>query len=369
MNVLMFSTDSKVFSENSSVFNRMKEYGGLVEELHVLVFTRDKTQKKKQISDRVYLYPVFFRGFVTAYFNGRKVAKSLQKNFDLVTSQDPFEIGLIAKSVAKSIGSKLQLQIHTDLFSPYFSNESIKNKIRIFLAKLNIPHADSIRVVSKRIKNDLHNLLQVPYGKVTVLPIFTEVKNSSEKNSYLNNKYPDFQKYILVVSRLEREKNVELAIRAMKNIVPRFPKTALVIVGDGSLRKPYEQLVSELGLSGNIIFEGWRENVSDYFGSANIFVHTSNYDGYGMTLIEAASAGCPIVTTNVGLVGDILGTEDVAIVGLGDVKGVVSAVERIIKVPEIGALLARNAKQKVLLLPSKEEYLRKYKESWEICVS
>lgn len=368
MKVLMLSTDSKVFEEHSQVLARMKEYGELVDSLHILVFTRDKSLSNKQISSNVFLYPVFFRGFVSAYFNSRKIAKQIKENFDLVTSQDPFEVGLMARKISRIKKARLQMQIHTDMFSPYFVNESFKNKIRFYLAKRNLPKADGIRVVSKRIKQKLHDEFKIPYNKVVVLPIYTNLGGASTNRGYLKNKYPDFNKHILVVSRLETEKNVELMIKAMKNIVPRFPQTALVIVGDGSLKDKYERMTSELGLTGNIIFEGWRENLSDYYVGADMFVHTSNYDGYGLTLIEAASAGCPIVTTNVGLVGDILGTEDAAIINIGDKKALVSAIERIIKMPEIGELLAKNAKNKVQFLPSKEEYLQKYKESWELCV-
>ncbi len=160
-----------------------------------------------------------------------------------------------------------------------------------------------------------------------------------------------------------------MVIRAMKNIVARFPKTALVIVGDGSLRASFENYASTLGLSSNVIFEGWQNNVSSYYRSADVFVCNSNYEGYGVSLVEAAKNDCPIVTTDVGLVGDLLDHEAVSIIGHGDSKALVDSIERIIKMPKIGELLAKNAKNQVGSLPSKEEYLAMYKESWEKCGS
>lgn len=368
MNVLMLSIDRKILVTDSQIRGRMVDYGTLVNELHIILFVKEETSDFK-LSDNVFIHTVFYKGFFSAWFGVRAKVKQIKSKIDLVTSQDASEIGFMALSIAKKLKAKAELQIHTDIFSPYFYNESRKNKIRVWLAKRNLKKADNVRVVSKRVKTEIHSRFGLPYNSVSVLPVFTNVSRGGVRSDFLQRKYPEFSKFILTISRLEKEKNVLMLIKAMNNIVKRFPKAVLIIVGDGSLKKEYENLVASSGLSANVIFEGWKSDVSEYLKSADMFIHTSNYEGFGMTLVEAAFSGCPIITTNVGLVGDVLDTESVSVIDVGDMKALISAIERLIKMPEIGSLLARNAKERVSVLPDKSEYLRLYKENWERCVS
>lgn len=368
MNVLMLSIDRKILVADSQIRGRMIDYGTIVNELHIILFVKEETDDFK-LAPNVFIHAVLYKGFFSAFFGLRKKIKLIRSRIDLVTSQDASEIGFMALNIAKKLKAKVELQIHTDIFSPYFYNESWKNKIRVRLAKRNLTKADNVRVVSKRVKTEIHNRYGLSYNTVSVLPVFTNVERDGGRSNFLQQKFPEFNKFILTISRLEKEKNVLMLIKAMNNIVKRFPKSALIIVGDGSLKGEYENLVATLGLSANVIFEGWKSDVSRYLKSADMFIHTSNYEGFGMTLVEAAFSGCPIITTNVGLVGDVLDTESATVVEVGDMKALVSAIERLIKMPEIGALLARNAKERVAALPDKAEYLRLYKENWERCVS
>ena len=103
---------------------------------------------------------------------------------------------------------------------------------------------------------------------------------------------------MLVVSRLEAEKNVGLAIRAFADQAPK--SACLIIVGDGSERTKLERLVQELGFSGRIFFEGG-EDPKKYYKLASMFLSTSLYEGYGMTVIEALASGIPVLSTDVGI--------------------------------------------------------------------
>ena len=82
-------------------------------------------------------------------------------------------------------------------------------------------------------------------------------------------------------SRLERVKNIPLAIEAFKKVVEQEKNTGLIILGDGTEKKPLIKLVKNLDLEKNIIFEGWQENVLQYLKSADLFLNTSNHEGCG----------------------------------------------------------------------------------------
>ena len=215
----MLSTDSQVFNEGSAVRERIKEYGTLVEEIHVIVYTRPGL--KEEVMGNVYLWPTN-NHFRIGYF--RRVyglAKGVIKNREdwVISSQDPFETGWAAYKLKLRFNIPFQVQVHTDFLSPYFSEMSWKNKFRATLAKWLVKKADNIRVVSERIKNSLVANHQSLIAKIFVLPIFVDLQKFRDAlpNEELTRKYGD-DFVILTVARLEPEKNLALAIDAVADI-------------------------------------------------------------------------------------------------------------------------------------------------------
>ena len=205
---------------------------------------------------------------------------------------------------------------------------------------------------------------------MTVLPIseYKEVENSVNKFD-VHQKYPQFTFIACMISRLEGVKNIELAIEAFSNVVATYPKAGLLIVGDGSNRKGLEILVSKLNLSKNVIFLGWQSDVSAYIKSCDVFLNTSNHEGYCLTLIEAAQAKCPIITTDVGVVGEVLNQNNALICPVGDVRCIESRLRIAIENRDKISKLGEDAFIDTMgALPRKETYLQKYKESITECI-
>jgi len=369
----MLSTDARIFESGSTVSKRMVEYGDLFNELHVVVYTEQWFRKKK-LSGNVFIYPTNTQ-FKLFYFWGaygicEKILKS-DKNF-VVTSQDAMT-NILALLLRLQFKFFFQVQIHTDFLSPYFRKESLKNFIRYVGYCLSVRYADCIRVVSKRAKDSLVSKFHTPYSKIKVLPIFVDIekiKNTSITVD-LHKKYPQFDFIVLMVSRLTREKNIHLAIQALKDVVIQYPKTGLVIFGDGPKKKKLELQAISYKLQANIVFEGWVDDVISYYKTADIYLLTSNYEGYGMALIEAAASGCPIVTTDVGVVGDILmNNESVLVCGSEDISCLVRNIVALEKSKELREQLARSASRAVIRRAiSKQEYLQQFITSLQSCLS
>jgi glycosyltransferase involved in cell wall biosynthesis len=366
--ILMVGTDRKLFEKESAVRERVIEYGLLKRELHIIVFAKKSLDlKHEQVSNNVWLYPTNSLNRWCYIRSAIKIGKSLMKKegFGLITTQDPFETGLVGWRVARAFGARLQMQIHTDLFSPYFSKNFL-NKIRIKISKFLLPKADCIRVVSERIKNSLITQLKIPTEKISVLPIFvdTEKIKNTEPKFDLHQKYPQFDFVILMVGRLEKEKNFELAIEVFQKVLKNNSKAGLVIVGSGSLRASLELKVKKLGLKDNVIFEGVQLDVISYYKTADLFLHTSNYEGYGLVLVEATVSECPILTTDIGVVGGALMSESIEVYPVNDKKCLVEKISKILD--------NRNSLKKPQIksdhLISKNSYLKEYKNNLENCL-
>ncbi len=378
MKTLMISTDRKIFEENSVVRQRVVEYGKLVEELKIIIFsssTRVLGSKYQVVSisnSNITLYPTNSKNRWFYIFDAIRLGLKMKLNKDwLVTTQDPFETGLVGWLITRKSDAKLQLQVHTDFLSKYFRKESFLNRIRVELAKFLIPKADRIRVVSGRIKRSIigHGLIKNE-SKIQVLPIFVDLEKI--KNTQLQfdsrSRYPQFDFVFLITSRLEKEKNIKMLIESFAEVVKKHPKVGLVILGEGSVRKSLQFTVDDLQLSDEIVFEGWQDSLVSYYKTADLFLLSSNYEGFGMTLVEATSLGCPILTTNVGLVGEILTEENSLVCNVGDkdcfAQKMLWAIENKSKLKELNQKAQTEIENK--LIKTKKEYLNEYKKSWEV---
>ena len=344
----MFSSDPKVFEPGSLAAERMEKYREKLERLDIVLLDRS-------------------RGRFLRFLRGIREAQKLLKEHrhDLITAQE-IEHALLAWRLSKKFSVPFEIQIHTDIFSPYFAKESIANKFRALLAKFLLPRASHVRVVSERIKKSLLQTINYKLSTVSVLPIFSETPRG-EGN--VKTKYPDAGFIILMVSRLTREKNISLALRAFRKVVEKFSDALLVIVGDGPERESLELQAASYKLQANVFFEGWQNNLVPYYAGADIFLLTSNYEGFGLAAVEALSAGVPVVMTDVGVAGEIVQHgENGIVVPVGNEKKVAEALTRLIVDAELKSKLRDGAKWTKMPYGSFEEYRDKLIAGWGSCV-
>ena len=352
MKVLMISSDANILKENSEVRQRMIEYGELFKRLDIIVFSKQTTEEKMMLSENTFVYPTNSSSKANYFFDALNISRKIVRP-DVVTAQDPFEIGVVANNIAKYFRCQLHIQVHTDFLSKSFKMESLKNNIRTHLAKYILPKADSIRVVSKKIKDSLGKMnLRV---EPIVLPIFVDeelIKNTEIKFD-LHEKYKEFDFIILMASRLTKEKNIGLAIDFMHKFVKEYPKTGLVVVGDGPERERINMKVDKLDLNDNVKIEGWSMDLPSYYKTADLFLLTSNYEGYGRTITESLSAGTAVISTDVGAAKEL---------GAFVVDANVSSLAE-----EVKAFLGKKNKDVTLNNPynSKKEYLELFKRQFD----
>ncbi len=273
--------------------------------------------------------------------------------------QDPFEHGLIGYFLSVSYGVPLRLQVHTDLFSPYFTRPFFSNSIRKLLAIFLLKKAKVIRVVSERIRQSL--LVRGIKAPIAVIPIF--VTPNAPLTPF--KKYPQFEKVLITTSRLTKEKNLTFLLQVFTILFRKNPKLGLVIVGDGPEKKRLENIAYTLGLSGNVIFEGWQQDVSSFLASADAYINTSYYEGYGMSLLEAALQSLPIVTSDVGIVGEVFTEQNAVIFEDFDAEDWAFVISNKLSDPGVLSHFGQKGRDAALahLSLTKGEYLEKYRDA------
>ncbi len=315
MKIVSIGTDRKIFEKGSSVATRTIAVGKKVDELHVVVFNIKNNTPflNTQIGDNVWLYPTNSFSRWLYVFDAIRISKKIirerlftQKN-DVVTCQDPFECGLVGYVVSKKFNLRLCFQIHTDFLSPYFARGFL-NRIRVPIARFLLPHAYRVRVVSKRIRDSLSKAKIKLQNPPQVLPIRIDIESmhAGKPEDSLKVYFPDFSHIVFMASRLTKEKRIQDALYAFKKVLEHYPHAGLVIAGLGEEIESLKKVALNLGISHHVMFIGWQKNISSLMSSAHVFLSTSAYEGYGMSIIEAGLSQCPVVSTDVGVSGEIL---------------------------------------------------------------
>ena len=123
-------------------------------------------------------------------------------------------------------------------------------------------------------------------------------------------RFPAQKRHIRIgtIARLVPQKNLPLAIHAIKLLnVDSSIVFSLDILGKGPLLKQLEALVKSLGLQNLVSFQGITEDIENFYDSLDLFVLTSNYEGFGLVLLEAMTFGVPILSRNVSAIPEVLG--------------------------------------------------------------
>ena len=154
------------------------------------------------------------------------------------------------------------------------------------------------------------------------------------------------QRHLIVVcSRYTRIKRLLHIIKAFRLVVDQVPDAKLVFYGEGEKREAMEDLVRSLDLQKSVTIDKFVSDPLKAFGTAEVTVITSMYEGLAMTINEALFMGTPVVSYDF-LYGPgeyIVNGENGYIVENGNKEALAQAVIRIFKDPDLSKRLSKNA--------------------------
>ncbi len=178
-------------------------------------------------------------------------------------------------------------------------------KLREFLYRITDPLCDITTQVGKSgmeryVKNKI-----TPANKIIYMPNGIDV-NKFQRNELIREKMRkemnlDEGFFVwLAVGRLVSQKNYNCLLQAFKKVIEARKNAFLLIAGGGELENELKKLASDLLLNDSVIFLGVRNDINKLMNAADAFVLSSDFEGFGIVLVEASLSELPVVATDCG---------------------------------------------------------------------
>lgn len=231
------------------------------------------------------------------------------KKFDVIHIQSPFSMGVIGLYVGHHYKIPIIATYHTNyqdylhyFVKPKEIEEILKpaakriawKYLKYFFNKCNYVIAPTQYVKKNLLREGIKNIFVIPTG--------VEIKKNNKSKIELREKYKfEYKdKIILHVGRVTKEKNIEMIIRAVKELGNEY---RLIITSDGPYKK---ELMKEKYK--NIIFTGYlsEEKLKDYYKLSDVFVMASKTETQGLVLLEAVVNDLPVVVINAPVISDFV---------------------------------------------------------------
>lgn len=149
---------------------------------------------------------------------------------------------------------------------------------------------------------------------------------------------------IILLARLMPQKRIDLMIRVWAKLAKDFPDWQVKVLGDGMLREELGLMVDGLGLKGSFLMPGGVKDVTSELESSEILCLTSEYEGFGIVLIEAMLKGIPTMAFEYVGVHDIIEDGvDGYVVPFGDVDAYASMLRMLMESEELRERISERA--------------------------
>ncbi|MEA3213638.1 MAG: hypothetical protein QOE70_6695 [Chthoniobacter sp.] len=266
------------------------------------------------------------------------------RKITLIQAQDPFYLGLVAWLLGKSFGLPVNVCLYgPNVFDAHWLAGGRSHRLIAPLGRWILWHCDGLQVDGKMTARSLISA-GIPASRVAVKPM---VPANLQHFLAIERTARTGPPQLLYVGRLAAQKNLPLLLEAARLLKQRGHRFELAIVGEGPLQQDLRTLVEQSGLGAEVKFRAPvpRGEIAAVFADADIFVLTSDFEGYPRVLMEAAAAALPVVSTAVsGSDEAIVEGQTGFVVPVRDLEGVVEKLALLLEGPESRLKMGRAAR-------------------------
>ena len=308
---ILITTDLFTTSTNGVVTSVRNLYEELTEKGHdvrILTLSGDRESYKE---DHIYYIKSIPIGFVypdvrmPISYRNRLIKELIDWKPDVVHSQCEFFSFQFAQRIAKLTGAPIVHTYHT-LYEQYVTylmpskfvgKQIVRQLSRLRLKKVKMVIAPTSKVEDALrgygVKAEIH---VVPSG-ISLEQHHYRVSEEERRQKRQELGIPENHNVLLNLGRLGTEKNLEELLQFFKEALKHNSNLTFLIVGDGPDKAHLEKMAIELEIDDHVIFTGMvnPKEVQKYYQLADVFVNASTSETQGLTYIEAAANGLPLL--------------------------------------------------------------------------
>jgi glycosyltransferase involved in cell wall biosynthesis len=209
---------------------------------------------------------------------------------------------------------KVVMTVH-DLVAFLFSDKHNKKAVLTEKATIKkaLKKAAKVLAVSKNTQNDLMKRFKVSNDLIDIVPnaasdIFEPIPREIYEHFVMQKDIPE--KFIFTAGTLEPRKNFPVLFKAFAKVLKEFPDYELLVAGKkGWMFREIFETQAKLGLDGKVKFLDYvpERDLVYLYNLATLFVYPSLYEGFGIPPLEAMKCGCPVVTSNISSLPEVVG--------------------------------------------------------------
>jgi glycosyltransferase involved in cell wall biosynthesis len=179
--------------------------------------------------------------------------------------------------------------IHSMHLEPPYDNDSaIDSSHKVMLA--NMSAFDAVVVLTNKQREDIEQKIG-KQEKLYVIPHANRIQPNLQAKPPTST-----TNRIVIVARLTYKKQLDHAIKAMEIVTKTLPDASLHIFGEGDERASLTRLITDLQLGKHVFLEGFSDNPIAEYSHADLSLFTSHCEGFGLSVLESLSQGCPVVS-------------------------------------------------------------------------
>lgn len=254
-------------------------------------------------------------------------------------------------------------------YSWYYGDTVVDTAAKFYtfsLGKLILESYDRVTTLFGQLADDIKRL-GIEKQKIRVIPNGVNVKQfSKNKNKAyeIRKKWiKNDDKIVLFVGRLVKVKRVDWLIRIANILMSEGIRFRLIIVGEGSFRKYFEEIAKSL--DSNVIFTGKipYDKIAAFYSIADVFLLPSLSEGLPTVLLEAAASELPIVATNTGGISEIVMHGKTGFLAeKWDIDAYVKYTKLLLKNDDLAQRMGTNARKHIRENFSWTRVIRKYED-------
>lgn len=276
-------------------------------EVHAVSLRKDKIDEKFKISGINYYEYYNKRKFYQKRFHGLNILwykSAVEFLKEIVNDVKPDILHGGYTSISGFISALSGF--HPFLLMPWGSDilfDPKKNLVINRIVTFSINHADMITCDAQTVKTRIINEYNYDASKIVVFPWGIDLKLFNPDNNKIPIELLEWQDKIVVICTRQMKKiyGIEYLIQAIPKLIDKDENVRFLFVGDGSLRRVYQERINDLGLNNYVKLVGFIPNneLPKYLNIADIYVSPSLSDGTSLCLLEAMACKLPVVVTEI----------------------------------------------------------------------